>query len=91
MAASALADAGFLVSLLSRGDRNHRWAEIQASRLSPPWGTCDAVLSEAFRLTDACLVRMTEALPDPVVLSTDTDFRVYRRHSRHAIPYVLPE
>ncbi|MGH9465608.1 MAG: type II toxin-antitoxin system VapC family toxin [Thermoanaerobaculia bacterium] len=41
-------------------------------------------------LADACLVRMSEALPDPVVLTTDTDFRVYRRHSRQAVPCVLP-
>ena len=135
MAGSALADAGFLVALLSRRDRNHRWAEIQASRLPPPWRTCDAAVSEAFHLlgsrggpplaallrrqavvldfdltthlesvlrlmqkyaevpmslADACLVRMTEALPDPIVLTTDTDFRVYRRHSRQAVPCVLP-
>ena len=25
-------------------------------------------------LADACLVRMTEVLPEPVVLTTDTDF-----------------
>src|ERR1700728_4355745 len=31
---------------------------------------------------DACLVRMTETLADPIVLTTDEDFRVYRRHSR---------
>ena len=42
-------------------------------------------------LADACLVRMTEALPDPIVLTTDTDFRVYRRHSRQAVPCVLPD
>lgn len=41
-------------------------------------------------LADACLVRLTEALPDPVLLTTDTDFRVYRRHSRQAIPAVMP-
>lgn len=39
---------------------------------------------------DACLVRMTEVLPDPVLLTTDTDFRVYRRHSRQTIPCVMP-
>lgn len=39
---------------------------------------------------DACLVRMTEILNDPVVLTTDADFRIYRRHSRQAIPCVLP-
>jgi uncharacterized protein len=39
---------------------------------------------------DACLVRMTETLDDPVLLATDGDFRVYRRHGRQVIPCVLP-
>jgi len=42
-------------------------------------------------LADACLVRMTETLPDPVILTTDADFRVYRRHSRHVVPCVMPD
>ena len=33
---------------------------------------------------------MTETLADPVVVTTDTDFRVYRRHNRLAVPGVLP-
>jgi predicted nucleic acid-binding protein len=40
---------------------------------------------------DACLVRMTEALPDPYLLTTDTDFRIYRRHSRQMIPCAMPQ
>jgi predicted nucleic acid-binding protein len=40
-------------------------------------------------LADACLVRMTETLSDPLVLTTDSDFRVYRRHSRQVIPCVM--
>ena len=39
---------------------------------------------------DACLVRMTETLNDPVLLTTDDDFRIYRRHGRQIIPCVLP-
>ena len=39
---------------------------------------------------DACLVRMTEILADPVLATTDTDFGVYRRHRRQTIPCVLP-
>ena len=39
---------------------------------------------------DACLVRMTEILADPLVLTTDADFRVYRRHSRQVVPCILP-
>lgn len=42
-------------------------------------------------LADACLVRMTEIHPGPVVLTTDTDFRIYRRHSRQVVPCVLPD
>jgi predicted nucleic acid-binding protein len=41
-------------------------------------------------MADACLVRMSEVLPDPVVLTTDADFRVYRRHSRQVIPCEFP-
>lgn len=124
-----------MVALLSRRDRNHRWAAAEAERHPPPWSTCEAALSEAFHLlgargmpaltalirrralvcafrfgedaepvlklmqkyadvpmsvADACLVRMTETLADPIVLTTDADFRIYRRHGRQTIPYVLP-
>lgn len=41
-------------------------------------------------LADACLVRMTEIVPDPVLLTVDSDFRLYRRHGRQVIPCVLP-
>jgi predicted nucleic acid-binding protein len=41
-------------------------------------------------LADACLVRMTETRSDPIVLTTDSDFGVYRRHSRQVIPCVMP-
>ena len=50
MAGSALADAGFLVALLSRRDGNHAWAVAAAQRHPPPWVTCEAALSEAFPL-----------------------------------------
>ena len=41
-------------------------------------------------LADACLVRMSETLPDPVVLTTDADFKIYRRHSRQVVPCQPP-
>jgi len=41
-------------------------------------------------LADACLVRMSETLPEPVVLTTDADFKIYRRHSRQVVPCVMP-
>jgi predicted nucleic acid-binding protein len=42
-------------------------------------------------LADACLVRMTETLADPIILTTAQDFRVYRRHSRQVVPCATPE
>jgi uncharacterized protein len=42
-------------------------------------------------LADACLVRMTETLTDPVILTTDQDFQIYRRHSHQVVPCVTPE
>ena len=135
MVASVLVDAGFVVALLSRRDTHHRWAAAQTPKLPPPWGSCEAALSEAFHLlgargapslrallrrqalrvefdlaqhmepvlrlmqkyadvpmspADACLVRMTEALSDSVILTTDADFRIYRRHSRQVVPCMMP-
>ncbi len=135
MARDVLVDAGFLVALLNRRDSHHVWAAAQAPRLTPPWRTCEPVLSEAYHLlgrrgtaalsellrrralvlafelgknlnpvlalmqkyadlpmslADACLVRMTETFADPVLLTTDTDFRIYRRHGRQVVPCVMP-
>lgn len=41
-------------------------------------------------LADACLVVMSEVLPDPVIVTTDSDFRVYRRHHRQIVPCLMP-
>ena len=41
-------------------------------------------------LADACLVRMTETLSDPVLLTTDADFRIYRRLGRQTVPCIMP-
>ena len=135
MAANVLVDAGFVIALLSRRDRHHKWAVAQSPGLPPPWKTCDAVLSEAFHLlglrgrpalsallrrgavvlafdladeldrvlglmqkyadipmslADACLVRMTETVTDPLILTTNADFRIYRRHGRQVVPCMTP-
>jgi len=39
---------------------------------------------------DACLVRMSETMADPLILTTDSDFHVYRRHSRQVVPVLSP-
>lgn len=135
MAATVLVDTSFLVAAINRRDPNHIWASTLLKRWTPPWRTCDAVLSETFHMigqpgmpllvslmrdgalittgisehgrdetlalmekyanvpmsfADACLVRMTEIMPDPMLLTTDTDFRIYRRHGRQAIPCAMP-
>jgi predicted nucleic acid-binding protein len=42
-------------------------------------------------LADACLVRMSEISEEPVVLTLDSDFTVYRRNGRQVIPVLMPE
>lgn len=43
-------------------------------------------------LGDACCVRMSELLHHPVVFTVDrTDFTVYRRSDRTAVPCVFPD
>ena len=41
-------------------------------------------------LADACLVRMTEQHEGTVLLTFDSDFKLYRRHRRHVIPTMMP-
>ncbi len=41
-------------------------------------------------LADACLVRMTETLPEPIIITLDADFKFYRRHSRQVVPCLMP-
>jgi predicted nucleic acid-binding protein len=41
-------------------------------------------------LADGCLVRMSETFPDPIVVSTDADFQIYRRHGRQIVPCRTP-
>jgi predicted nucleic acid-binding protein len=41
-------------------------------------------------VADACLVRMSELVADPLVTTTDADFLVYRRHGRQSIPCLMP-
>jgi predicted nucleic acid-binding protein len=41
-------------------------------------------------LADACLVRMTELQEASRVMTTDPDFRIYRRNRRQVIPLLVP-
>jgi uncharacterized protein len=42
-------------------------------------------------LADACLVRMSELDPQSVIVTLDSDFRVYRRNRRQTIPTITPK
>ena len=44
-------DTGPLVALLNRADGAHAWVLMQMQGMSPPFITCEAVLSEASYLT----------------------------------------
>ena len=135
MPKNCIVDSGALAALLDPREEFHDWARNALGLQRLPWGTCDAVLSEAYfllhpshalaldellrrahlrlmfsladhlpdilnlrakyasvpmSLADACLVRMTETLPDPLVITTDTDFRIYRRHGRQVVPCLMP-
>jgi predicted nucleic acid-binding protein len=80
--------AGSLASLLRRGALicDFRFVDNMDAVLKLLQKYADVPMSFA----DACLVRMTETLDDPVLLTTDADFRIYRRHGRQMIPCVLP-
>lgn len=41
-------------------------------------------------LADACLVRLSEVVPDATVFTLDSDFRIYRRRGRAVIPVLMP-
>ena len=41
-------------------------------------------------LADASLIRLAEIHDAPVLLTTDSDFQIYRRHGRQMIPTISP-
>ena len=78
-----------LSELLRR--RSVRVAFDLAKDLEPVMRLIQKYSDVPMSLADACLVRMTETLANAVVLTTDADFRIYRRHSRQVVPSVLPD
>ena len=39
---------------------------------------------------DACLVRMSEQIPNSAVMTLDSDFKIYRRHRNEEIAVIFP-
>jgi uncharacterized protein len=58
--------------------------------LEPVLRLIDTYATVPMSVADACPVRMTEIHADPILLTTDADFRTYRRHSRHVVPRTMP-
>jgi uncharacterized protein len=42
-------------------------------------------------LADACLVRLSEIHRECLLLTVDSDFRIYRRNGRDLIPALMPD
>ena len=94
---AALSEAFFLVGRTGRS----QLAELLRRQLvvsafsfdaesTPVLDLMDKYANVPMSLADACLVRMSEVLADPVVVTTDSDFRLYRRHSRQVVPCLMP-
>lgn len=54
------------------------------------WKLLNKYADTPLGFADACLVRMSEIFPQAIVWTVDSDFRVYRRHGRAAIPLMAP-
>ena len=61
-----------------------------AKELEPVLKLLQKYTNVPMSLADGCLVRMTETSSDPIILTTDADFQIYRRHSRHVVPCATP-
>jgi hypothetical protein len=96
MAAGVVADAGFVIALLGGRGRPALSALLRRGVVVPAFDLGDEIdrvlsLMEKYAdvpmsLADACLVRMSETA-DPILLTTDTDFRVYRRPPGRSVPH----
>lgn len=42
-------------------------------------------------LADACLVRMAERVPQNIVFTLDSDFKLYRKNGNQVIPVLMPD
>jgi predicted nucleic acid-binding protein len=78
-----------LAALLRRGSVVSAFS--LAENVEPVLALMEKYADVPMSFADACLVRMTELLPDPILLTTDSDFRFYRRHSRRTVPCATPD
>lgn len=53
-------------------------------------GLLDRYSNVPMSLADACLVRMCELNNSATLFTTDSDFHIYRKHGREALPLLIP-
>jgi len=97
---AVLTEACFLVS------RNGGDGEDLIEMLNQGWLSIPFVLSHeskavaklmrkyaniSMSLADGCLLRMTELLPESLLLILDGDFFIYRKFGKKAVPVIMPE
>jgi predicted nucleic acid-binding protein len=95
MIRNVLLDSSVLVAFINKRERLHLWATEQWKMVTPPFLTCEAVITEAcFLLQDvyegedavmSLIQRKTS------VLTLDTDFRVYRKHKNQIIDLIIAD
>jgi len=97
---AVLSEAQFLIARFG-GNPRAVLEFVERGAINIAFGVQDEVkrlleLQQAYRslpmsLADACLVCMAEQFLRCRVLTTDSHFRIYRRHGRQLIPVLMPE
>lgn len=97
---SVLAEACFLVQPFEGGhtavlDLVRRSVVDTSFQLAEEVGAISRLLKKyrdvPMSLADGCLVRMAELDDEGIVLTLDSDFRVYRKNGRQVIPTLSPD
>jgi predicted nucleic acid-binding protein len=67
-----------------------RIAAIDGDAFLPVLDLLDKYADVPMSIADACLVRLTETSPNSLLLTTDSDFKIYRRLGKRIIPTRTP-
>ncbi len=81
-------DAIDLIEMLNQG-----WLSIPFTLLSESANVSQLMKKYhniPMSLADACLLRMTELLPNSKLLTLDSDFSIYRKNGKEAVPIISP-
>ena len=96
---AVLSEAWFLLRALPKAQEK-MLSLLQKGLIQPQFNSAPetATLTELLRkyanvpmsFADASLVRMSELVPECVIFTMDSDFRIYRRNRNETIPLVIP-